>query len=153
MVEKVIRQYAKYSTHDTIIEYAMCLSCYEDVAKELSEESMSKLSGYLEANVQFEERRQKLSSKEDRDIDDWLSHCIVKGTAKKELEEFQIVGQFDGEHLLRHDFPFIIGFEAISEMNALLSNKTIDTLNGFRDKFLSPDPELDDLLKPKLLLL
>lgn len=153
MVEKVIRQYLKFSTHDTIIEYAMCLNCYEEIARELSEESMSKLSGYLEANVKFEKRRQKLSSKEAPEIDDWLSHCIVKGTAKKELEEFQIVGQFDGKHLLRHDFPFIIGFEAINEMSELLSNKTIDTLNGFRDKFLSPDPALEDLLKPKLLLL
>ena len=36
VVEKVMRQYPKFSTHDTIIEYAMCISCYEDIAKELA---------------------------------------------------------------------------------------------------------------------
>ena len=50
--------------------------------------------------------------------------------------------------------PFIIGNIALDEMMNLLSNKTIDELNGFKDKLFSPDPDIKKLFdEPKFVLL
>jgi hypothetical protein len=41
----------------------------------------------------------------------------------------------------------------MEEMAELLSDKTIDEMNGFREQFLGPSPEIEELLYGKKLIL
>lgn len=151
-IEKAYKRYPKFNTKDVIFEYAMCSDCYQEVIQEFSSESKEKIITYFEQNVDFDRRRKSLLGKGKIDASDWLSHCIVKGTSITELTEYQIVGQFDGLHLMYYNHPFTIGFQAVEELAGLLSNKTLDELDGFRDKFFRPPPEFEDLLKPPRLV-
>ena len=154
VIEKAIKQYKKVNTSDVIFEYAMCTSCYEKVRKSFSLESQQRIQTYFTSHVHFDKRRESLLQKDSLLIDEWISSCIVKGTDKKELEEFQIAGQFDGAYLLYHDLPFIIGLQAMDEMAQLLSNKTLDEINGFYKQFFGPPPEIEEIFnKHKWVLL
>ncbi len=49
--------------------------------------------------------------------------------------------------------PMIIGEKAMEEMAELLSDKTVDEMNGFREKFLGPSPEIEELIYGKKLIM
>jgi hypothetical protein len=154
VIEKAIKQYPEYNTTDVIFEYAMCMDCYQSINESLSVESKTNIENYFSENVNLNERRISLLKNVELSINDWTSNCIIKGTSVSELTEYQIACQCDGEYLLFTHMPFIIGNLALDEMMHLLSNKTIDEINGFKDKFFSPDPDLQKLFdEPKFVFL
>ena len=154
VIEKAIKQYPEYKTTDVIFEYAMCMDCYLNINESLSTESKTSIEKYFIENVDLNERRKSLIKNQDLSIEKWTSSCIIKGTPIKELTEYQIACQCDGEYLLFTNMPFIIGNLALDEMMQLLSNKTIGEIRGFYDKFFSPDPDIKKLFdEPKFVLL
>ena len=154
VIEKAVKQYPDYNTTDVIFEYAMCMDCYQNLHNTMSLESKSNIEKYFNANVDLKERRTNLIKAKELSIEDWTSNCIIKGTHVSELTEYQIACQCDGEYLLFTNMPFLIGNAAMDEMMNLLSNKTIGEINGFRDKFFSPDPDLRKLFdEPKFVFI
>ncbi len=154
VVEKVIRQYIEYNTTDTIFEYAMCVNCYQQVNESLSLTSKQNIEKYFNEHVDIGQRRHNLLKDKNLNIEDWVSHCIIKGTPLNELNEYQIACQCDGEYLLFTYMPILIGHEAMDEMMQLLSNKTIGEINGFYDKFCGLPPDLRKILnEPALFIL
>ena len=87
------------------------------------------------------------------DMDNWLSTCFFEGSEINEMKEYQVVGQFKGNKLIMNTPPIIIGEKAMSEMAKLLSDKTTDEMNGFRDKYLGPSPEIEEMIYGKKLIL
>ncbi len=70
------------------------------------------------------------------------------------MKEYQLIGQFSGPHMVLNTPPMAIGEEVMMEMSELLSEKTKDEMNGFREQFLGPPPEIEELFsKRKILLL
>ena len=146
VIEKAIKQYREYRTTDTIVEYAMCLKCYEDVAASFSETSRQNIENYFAARVDLVQRRHELLKDGRLNLDDWISSCVVKGTPVEELDEYQLVCQCDGGDLLFTYLPFLIGSAATEEVAQLLSAKTRGEIDGFYDRFFGPPPEIKRIL-------
>ena len=150
IIEKAIKRYKGYSSTDTIFEYAICLKCHDKFMSVYSQESRGKVQNYFIENAQFNFMRHHLIHKlEDGifNIDDWISHCIIKATPLNELTEYQIGAQCIGNKMAVLEMPFLIGNEAMDEIMQLLSNKTIGDMNRFIDDFFGLPPDLKKLLK------
>lgn len=153
-IEKAVRNYRTYETTDTIFEYAICFDCYMDVHKSLSEESKQRIDGYFMKHVNLLSRIRMLSETSSPDVNQWLSRCLIKGVEKKSTSEYQIMGECLGDRMLLTFAPYLVSAEAMDDISELLSNKTLDALNGFYDDFIGMPPELRPLLKdqPHLIL-
>jgi len=146
IIEKAIKRYPRLNTSDTIFEYAMCIDCYKMVHQRFSDESLERIQLYFKEHVNFQQRRSELLRKETLDINDWISSCVVHGTRVGNLEEYQIGGQFDGQSLIYHDLPYLVGLQAMDDIARLLSNKTLDEMDGFYKEFLGPPPDIEEIL-------
>lgn len=146
IIEKAVKHYTKLNTSDTIFEYAMCIECYKMIHQRFSNESLERIQLFFREHVDFQKRRSDLLRRETLNINDWISSCIVHGTRIHELEEYQIGGQFDGRSLIYHDLPYMVGLRAMDDVAQLLSNKTLDEMDGFYKKFLGPPPDIEEIL-------
>jgi len=146
VIEKAIRQYTEYNADDTIFEYAMCMDCYQQVTESLSKSSRQNIEKYFVKNVDLNQRRQNFIENKNLNIEDWTSNCIIKGTPVKELNEYQIACQCNGEYLLFTHMPILIGHEAMDEIMQLLSNQTLGEIGGFYDKFCGLPPDLKKII-------
>lgn len=151
VIEKAVRRYKEYSTTDTIFEYAICMKCHEEFVSSYSTRSLTNIQNYFLENADFNlvarmELREKL--KEGHfNIDEWISHCIIKGTPINELAEYQVGCQCIGNKMVVLNMPFMIGHEAMDEIAQLLSDETRGEMDRFIDEFFGLPPELKKLLK------
>jgi hypothetical protein len=145
IIEKAIKQYRGFHSSDTIFEYAICMHCYEELGRAMSEESKKNINDYYQINVDFESRRNQLTNS----IDEWISECLIKHTRRSQLSEYQIIGQFQANQMLYYNLPILLSEEAIDEMMQLLSNATLDEMGRFKDRFLGIPPEWRDLFEDR----
>lgn len=142
VIEKVFKRYPALGTTEVLFEYAICSECYEKMKEGLSTESMFNISNYMMENTDFAAVQRRIEEHPD-DPEKWLSHCMIKGTPKEELTEYQIGAFFKGDRLVTNFMPpFMIGQEAMEEMNELLSKETKDEMDGFIDDHFGVPPEL-----------
>ncbi len=148
-VEKAIRHYPEYKSDQVIFEYAICQDCHQAMSATYSKESTEAIQNYFEQNTDFMGRlslMQELAEGGMFEVQDWLSNCIVKGTPRENLREYQIACQCQGDRMVVGGAPFMISNAAMEEMMLLLSNETVDQLNGYMDRFFGLPPELRKLL-------
>ena len=119
----------------------------------MSQESLNNLQNYYRQVMQEKGQQPVMIDVNNFNMDDWLSSCFFKGDKVSELTEYQIVAQFNGDKMILNTPPLVIGERAMEEMAELLSDKTIDEMNGFREQFLGPSPEIEELLYGKKLIL
>ena len=142
MVEKIFKRYPELNTTEVLFEYAVCSECYEKMKDKLSEQSMAKLSEYMMIHMDFQAMQQRISDNPE-DPEEWMTHCMIKGTATDQLNEYQIGACFKGDRLVTNFMPpFMIGGEAMEEMSALLSKETKDEMDGFLGDHFGVPPEL-----------
>ena len=142
MIEKVFKRYPALDKVEVLFEYAICSHCYEKMKDALSAESMTNLSLYMMQNTDFQALTQRMEENPE-DPEKWLSHCMIKGTPKEEMTEFQMGACFMGDRLITNFTPpFMIGELAMEEMNELLSKETKDEMDGFMDEHFGVPPEL-----------
>lgn len=153
MVEKALKTYKDYEFYSTVYEYAICSDCHLKMQDQMSEESKMNLQSYYSKTLNQKAAEPIFIDPHDFNLNDWLSKCFFKGSPVKEMKEYQVVAQFDGTKMVLNMPPLVIGQEALNEMSALLSDKTIDEMNGFRDKFLGPPPDIEELIYGKRLIL
>ncbi|TRX56102.1 hypothetical protein FNH22_17130 [Fulvivirga sp. M361] len=151
-IEKAIKRYDGFSAQDVIFEYAICIDCVERIRKEMSEESLKKIEDFFVHNMDME-RRMNLVNTNPGNPDVWTSECLIKGTKVNQLREFQLYAHCKGEKLDMRESPYLLGNEALDEIQHLLSQKTLDELNGFRDRNFGPPPELEETLPYRRVLL
>lgn len=142
MIEKVFKKYPEMNKTEVLFEYAICSNCYEKMKDAMSKESMQNLSAYMMQNTDFNKLQERIEEKPD-DPEHWLSHCLIKGTPKDEMKEYQMGACFKGDRLAT-DFmpPFMIGELALEEMNGLLSKETKDEMDDFMGEHFGIPPEL-----------
>ena len=153
VVEKAIKNYKDYDVNSTIFEFAVCIDCHTKVQQGMSDESLANLHRYYQHIMTEKGNQPIVIDVRNFNLDDWLSKCFFKGDEVKEMNEYQLVAQFNGNKMLMNMPPMIIGEKAMEEMAELLSDKTIDEMNGFREKFLGPSPEIEELIYGKKLIM
>lgn len=142
LVEKVFKRYLSLEKTEVLFEYAVCSDCYEQMREQMSVESMMKLSEYMMRETDVTAMQQRIEENPD-DPEKWLSHCMIKGTLKEEMTEYQMGACFKGDRLVTNFMPpFMIGELAIEEMNALLSKETKDEMDDFMGNNFGIPPEL-----------
>lgn len=140
-IEKAIKQYEGFSAHDVIFEYAICLACAERMRKSMSVESMKSIELYFSQNLDFGRRMKLIQDNIDNPIA-WMDECLLKGTQKNTINEYQIYAHCKGNHLDTSQMPYMVSGAALEEISSLLSNETLDELDGFSQKHFGPPPEL-----------
>ena len=153
VVEKAIKNYKDYDVNSTIFEFAVCIDCHTKVQQGMSDESLANLNRYYQHIMAEKGNQPIVIDVRNFNLDDWLSKCFFKGDEIKEMNEYQLVAQFNGNKMLMNMPPMIIGEKAMEEMAELLSDKTIDEMKGFREKFLGPSPEIEELIYGKKLIM
>lgn len=152
-IEKALKTYKDYDFYSTVYEYAICSDCHLKMQDKMSEESKMNLQRYYSETLNQKAAEPIYINPHDFNLDEWLSKCFFKGKSVKEMKEYQVVAQFNGAKMVLNMPPMVIGEEALNEMSALLSEKTIDEMNGFRDKFLGPPPDIEELIYGKRLIM
>ena len=147
LIEKAIKNYEGFSAQDVIFDYAICMDCADDLRKQISKQSWESMLQYFQENMDVGERLGMggRSSKES------LSRCIIK---KKKIEEcgvYQVFAHCNGRRIDKADPPYVISDEVMEELMPILSDVTIDEMNGFFDKHFSPDPSFFEF-GPKLVM-
>lgn len=153
VVEKAIKNYPGYDFSSTIYEMAICIDCHQEIQKSMSEESMQNMQKYYQSVMANRGNQPLYIDLRTFDVEEWLKNCFFKGGAIADMEEYQIVAQFEGNKMLLNTPPMVIGSVAMNEMSDLMSDKTVDDMNGFKQQFMGPSPEIEELIYGKKLLL
>ncbi len=140
MIEKAYRKYKGFSAVDTVFDYAICVECATKMRNEFSRESLRRIDNYFQTGIQFSKFLHK--SDEKLDIKACLGSCIIKDHRIEDLEEYQTYAYCHGDKIYKGVPPYLVGGPAIDEVLELVSNPTMDFLNGFYNKHFSPDPSL-----------
>lgn len=139
LVEKI------FHGSETIVELAICLPCRESLVRELSEQSLKLIQHHFEERVNMEQRHHELMQDFIGSVDPWIQRCLLTGTRRSECQQFQIVGQCDGPHLLFTHLPFMVSIEAMMELQSRLSQKTRERLEDFTRQVTGPPADARDL--------
>jgi len=152
VIEKAIKNYGENQYSATLYEYAMCLDCYQEMQKGISEESMKNLQEYYQKVIQKKGVPYITIDLTDFDLKQWLSKCFFKDKPVSEMKEYQLIGQFEGDRMNMNTPPMAIGEEVMEEMSELLSEKTKGEMDRFREQFLGPPPEIEELFRGRKLI-
>jgi len=148
LVEKAIKNYEGYEARDVIFDYAICMDCADKMRKQISQESWGNMMRYFQENIDFESRM-KMS---EQSAAQNLSHCLIKKKNIEDCREYQVFAHCIGTKLNKANPPYVISGEVMEELIPILSDKTIDEMNGFFNKHFSPDPSFFEPT-PKLVLI
>ncbi len=132
IIEKAMRHYKSYDLNNTIFEYAICKECAQKMMASLSRSSLSKINEHFDLNTDLSLRAQRnLKQTKAPRIDDLIGNCLLKGTPRKENREYQICCQCVGDQMVLSHMPYMIGMEAMEEIQELLSPETKRELDDF----------------------
>lgn len=147
LIEKAVKNYDGYKAKDVVFDYAICMNCADLMRNEISKESWKNMMKYFQDNMDFSERIAMAK----RDPAENLKKCMIKKTSKDDCSEYQVFAHCNGKNLTMQNPPYMISGEVIEELLPLLSEKTIDEMNGFFNKHFAPDPSFFEPT-PKLIL-
>lgn len=146
IIEKIYKQDLETRQRNIVFELAYCLTCANDMRKEMSAESLQKMEAFFRERSQISERAKGLRDNNLFDVDLWLNNCVINNASVDELEEFQIYAQCQGRDMLFYEYPFMISGKALDEVVDLLSEKTLGFLNDFMLDNIDLPPEMMDLM-------
>ena len=146
-IEKALRTYPGFGAQDVIFDFAICMHCAEEFRNKISRESEQSMISFFQQNVDFSQRMKMMEQHPDRCIE----HCMVSGRAAADCTEYQLVAHCKGNRIHDRNPPYMISGEVIEKLGDVLSRQTKDEMDGFLDRFFSPDPSLFET-KPRLVL-
>lgn len=148
LIEKAFKHHIEYGVKDTVFDYAICMSCAEDLKNEMSEESLAALMKFFSDRLDFQTQIQRANFSAEENI----NTCLISGKPSGECQEYQIYAYCINDKISGHMPPYMISGEIMEEIIPILSKKTTDDLNGFFNKHFSPDPSLMEPIGPRLVL-
>ncbi|MEQ6168376.1 hypothetical protein AAOE16_14370 [Ekhidna sp. MALMAid0563] len=149
IIEKAVKNYEGYSAKDVVFDYAICMDCAEKMRKEISKESWEMMMKYFQDNMDIQSRLEM----QEKAPEENLRNCMIKKTDVERCSEYQIYAHCKGKSLNLDNPPYMISGEVMEELLPLLSNKTIDEMNGFMNKHFSPDPSLMEPTPPSVIFI
>ena len=153
MVEKAMKNYEEYEFSSTVYEYAICSDCHTDMQSKMSKESLGNLQAYYHKKLTDSGKQTVAIDLGNFNLNEWLSKCFFTEKPISEMKEYQLVAQFKGGKMLMNMPPMVIGEDIMNDMAELLSSETIDEMNGFKEQFLGPPPEFEELIYGRRLIL
>lgn len=153
VIEKALKNYEGYNFYSTIFEYAICTDCHTTLQSSMSKESINKLQQYYMQIMMKKGSQPIVIDMNSFELNNWLSKCFFTDDPVSEMKEYQVVAQFSGSKMLMNTPPIIVGEAAMEAMSGLLSDQTIDEMNGFKKQFFDPDPEFEEIFSGKKLIL
>lgn len=144
VIEKAVKGFKNGVIYSTVFEYAMCIGCIDALRGELSEESRNNIEAFYTERIDFKSRMNHLST---RPPEEWLERCLI---SKKDIElsaECQLYGLCINDQMIYQEFPYVISGEVLDEVIHLISDKTLDELDRFKNDLTSGPPELRELLE------
>ena len=142
VIEKGYRAFDEYDVQETVFGYALCMRCHASLSESFSEASKRRCQSYLNEHIDLRERSLNLLEKEEPEVEKWTDHCIIHGTPKSDLQEYQLLAHCREDKMLLTHLPLMIGGTAVEELAERLSKETKDELGGFRDEYFGLPPEL-----------
>jgi len=143
LIEKSFKINPSNGKKNTVFEYAICSPCNLKKLEAMSEESVENIKQYMSEHFKFLEF--ELSNENIAPF----SKCVVTGIPVEDLEEYNIVGQFVGDKMIKGQFPVLMSPSIGDEIQELLSQKTKDEFDDFMSKITGVPPELKELFKTK----
>lgn len=138
---------------EVLIEYAQCLSCYEELTTSYSKQTMSDLWNFFLDSCHFEDRKKKLLKESPRALEPWIENCLTCGKGRNEVSSYTLIGQCDGPHLLLYYLPYIICDGCQMRMHELMSPKSRDIWDRwYEDNIGSPPVMANDFTPGKVVL-
>lgn len=153
LIEKAIKSYPNSTAFSTIFEYAICLSCYQQMHSEMSKDSKAAIEEFVQSNLNKNQRMAMAAERVMPDDPEWINQCAITGLNKKDLTEYQVCAYCTGNELVTSQPPLLISGQATDAMAELLSAETIDFLDDFKQHITGGPPELAELLQDRKLLL
>lgn len=141
-IEKAVKKYIGFEASDVIFEYAICMPCAMQLHEKMSTESRQNLEMFMMQNMRHDSRSKLLEDHPD-EPEIWLSECLVTGLKQNDILEYQIFAHCRGDKLLTPAMPYMISGEALDRMSELLSDKTLDEMDGFIGKHFGPPGEFE----------
>ena len=129
---------------EPICEMAMCLDCREQIAEELSEESMQKMKMFTDERFDPHMRLEQAGEWDPDCVERWIDHCALNKTPKSECREYQLLGFCIGNQMAVDILPLMVSGKAIEEMQRMLSKKTRERLGQVIDDYFGMPPEFAD---------
>lgn len=151
-IEKAIKKYPGYEAFDVIFEYAICAACAENMRQRISKKSMKSMEKFFAENVDLNKRMELMLANPDNPTA-WMNKCMITGSPKEDLNEFQIHAHCTGKHLEMIQMPYLLSGQVLDELAGLLSDQTLDELDGFINNHFGPPPELMEPIPKKRLVL
>jgi len=152
VVEKAFKNYKGYDFNTTLFEYAICTDCHTQIQKSMSAESIQNLQQYYMRIVAEKSKQPMVINLNEFNLEEWTSKCFFTDDEVINMDEYQLVGQFNGSKMVMNMPPMVVGEAAMNQMSDLLSNQTIDEMNDFKSNFLGPDPQLEEIISGKKLI-
>ena len=141
-IEKAVKKYAGFDVTDVIFEYAICMPCAMQLHERMSTESRQSIEMFMMQNMRHEARGVMVENNPDQS-ESSLEECLITGLNKSDVEEFQIFAHCRGEKLLVPAMPYMISGKALDQMTELLSDKTLDEMDGFIGKHFGPPGDFE----------
>jgi hypothetical protein len=139
VIEKAFKRNMKSKKEEMVFEYALCYHCQQNATKELSEESLKNIKMYFDLYVDFDKRQEKLGDPRNFKFNECIKNCLITNKPIEHYSEYQIGAYFFQNRLLLENPPYAMGMQALEEIQDLLSEKTRDFLDGFKDKIIPVD--------------
>jgi len=152
VVEKAMKNTNDFKFSSTVYEFAICTECHTEMQNKMSKESVENLKVYYQNKISEIGKESVAIDLRTFDIKQWLSKCFFTDKSVQQMKEYQIVAQFKGKKMLLNMPPMVIGEEIMEEMAGVLSQKTKDEMDGFREEFLGPPPEFEEFIYGRRLI-
>lgn len=147
-IEKIFTQNLKLGSSETLYEYAICEPCLNKMQEELSKESLQSIQNlYRMHGFNIIKKMEHLLASKNYDINSWLKACSFTAKPIMECSEYQITGMVENGLFVFGETPLVVSDDFLALTNEVLSKKTKDFLDGFKDDFFDLSPELKDLIK------
>lgn len=152
MIERAVKRYRNMDGVEAVIfEYAICSKCAEKMRKSLSRESLQRLEKHFLEKAHWDEKMKLFNNEKTLSVNDFVGDCIFTGKSlqDEDIDEYQVIGYFQGDKLRLDRMPFMMCSAAAEEIGELLSAKTKDELDGFIDDNFGLPPEWKKALKER----
>ena len=134
-IEKAYNNNPKTNETEIIFEYAICLDCIQETQNELSEKSLKNIQMYFKLYT----KNKNIAEDDLLNTKKRITNCFITNKPVSSYKEYQIAGFFIDDCIIFTDlYPLSIGEYAIEEIQELISDKTRDYLDKFKDKVIPP---------------
>ena len=141
-IEKAYKNDKYSGKKELIFEYAICDDCQQTISSELSKKSIENIQMYVLLYLEVYGEIEDFENPEDLKnfLQKKLNRCFVYDIHFSELAEYQRIAYFiEDNMILANASPILFGDKAIFEIQELLSQKTREQLEGFKDIILPPE--------------